>query len=186
MLGCIKLHAGASPKIQQCDRLKDGFWWNVGPFGLGWSFFCLFFFCLWTALSIRHLSGCLMEALLLRETNSVKLAYSVNLGMNQNKWFLVCAQKYFWTTKAWQSLKMCAVCFNFYICIYLLWLGDPLVAFLKTESILSSHYLCCSSWIVLTSALMDEWMSFLGKVNLRQKVNGEGFFFIIIIIILSF
>lgn len=57
-----------------------------------WSglFFVLFFFCLWTAMNMKHLHGCLMKPLLPRETNLIKLAYSVNLGMNQNKWFLVC------------------------------------------------------------------------------------------------
>lgn len=56
--------------------------WHVG------FLFCfgfVFFFCLWTAMSTNHLHGCLMEPVLLRETNSVKLAYFVNLGMNQKK-----------------------------------------------------------------------------------------------------
>lgn len=68
-------------------KMLDLLVWGRGFF----VFFLFFFFCLWTAMSIKHLHGCLMEALLLRETNPVKLAYSVNLGMNQNKWFLVCA-----------------------------------------------------------------------------------------------
>lgn len=95
MMGCanwsISFYAGASPNIQQHDRqVKCGKMLNLLVWDVG--FLCCFgfaFFSLWTAMSINDLH-CLMQPLLPRETNSVKLVYFVNLGMNQNKWFLVC------------------------------------------------------------------------------------------------
>lgn len=84
-------------------KMASGKMLDILPFGLRWFcfllllffwFFVLIFlnyFFLWTAMNIRHLHSCLMEPLLPRETNSVKLVCSINLGINQNKWFLVCA-----------------------------------------------------------------------------------------------
>lgn len=72
-------------------KMASGKMLNLLVWDFGFLFcFGFFFFCLWTAMSTNHLHGCLMEPLLPRKTNSVKLACFVNLGMNQEKWFLVC------------------------------------------------------------------------------------------------